>query len=88
MPSVKVSLHNLRLLTALKAMKLLDEHREIHRDEVLTELVRVLEGVIRLIDTTKTPPSSTASSPPMSTSASSNTSSKKPRNRDRRGEDS
>ena len=55
MPSVKVSLHNLRLLTALKAMKLLDEHREIHRDEVLTELVRVLEGVISLIDKTKDP---------------------------------
>ena len=55
MPSVKVSVTNLRLLTALKAMKLLDEHREIHRDEVLSELFRLLQAVITLIDKTKDP---------------------------------
>ncbi len=55
MPSVKVSPKNIRLLTALKAMKLLDEHREIHRDEVITELLRVLKNVVTLIERSKDP---------------------------------
>jgi len=56
MPSVKVSQKNIRLLTALKAMKLLDEHREIHRDEVITELLRVLKEVVGKKQRPRTPP--------------------------------
>ncbi len=55
MPSVKVSVKNLRLLTALKAMKLLDEHREIHRDEVITELFCVLKEVVSFLEKSKDP---------------------------------